>query len=357
MAITLSHGGDTVFTSTSKSDRVLVGTKEGVVFLQRDAVGSGWGVAHRALTDKHIHAVIIEPATNTIFAGATHDTVYASEDQGQTWEQRDDGITERDIYSLAAANINGATRLFAGTQPAHLFYSDDLGRHWTELPALRSVDTSAWHFPAPPNVAHTKHINFHPNNPQIMFVSVEVGGLLKSSDGGQRFQVVPGMDDDVHRTLINPQNADRIYVTGGDGMYVTSDGGGTWEHWTTTEHEIGGYPDLMLLHPRNPNLVFVGAAHHGPGTWRTSHDSGSRISRSHDGGKTWEVLGNGLPDRIRGSIEAMSLEDWGDSFSVFAATATGEVWNSDDGGDTWSEIISGLAPISKGNHYVNLVPA
>src|SRR5207253_6829722 len=47
------------------------------------------------------------------------------------------------------------------SEPAHLFYSDDLGRGWQELPALRSVDTSRWSFPAPPNVAHTKHINFH----------------------------------------------------------------------------------------------------------------------------------------------------------------------------------------------------
>ena len=153
------------------------------------------------------------------------------------------------------------------------------------------------------------------------------------------------------------QEPDRIYVTGGDGMYVTSDGGGSWEHWTTTEHEIGGYPDLLLLNPSDPNVAFVGAAHHGPGSWRTSHTAGSRISRSSDGGKTWEVLGNGLPDRLKGSIEAMSLENWGESFSVFAATATGEVWGSDDGGQSWSEIISGLAPISKGNHYVNLVTA
>ncbi|PKB79749.1 MAG: hypothetical protein BZY88_11880 [SAR202 cluster bacterium Io17-Chloro-G9] len=336
---------------------MLVGTKEGVVFLQRDAAGSGWSVAHRALTDKHIHAVIIEPTTNTIFAGATQDTVYASQDDGQTWEKRDKGITQQDIYSLAATQINGKVRVFAGTQPAHLFYSDDMGKNWSELTALRSVDTSAWHFPGPPHIAHTKHINFHPGNPETMFVSIEVGGLLKSTDGGQKFEVITGMDDDVHRTVINPQDPDRIYVTGGDGMYVTSNGGGSWEHWTTTDHEIGGYPDLLTLRPSDPNVAFVAAAHHGPGSWRTSHNAGSRISRSDDGGKTWQVLGNGLPDRLKGSIEAMSLEDWGESFSVFAATATGEVWGSDDGGQSWSEIISGLAPISKGNHYVNLVPA
>jgi hypothetical protein len=53
----------------------------------------------------------------------------------------------------------------------------------------------------------------------------------------------------------------------------------------------------------------------------------------------------------------MCLEDWGDSFSLFGATATGEVWCSDDGGEHWTEVLSGLAPISKGNHYAAFVAA
>ena len=42
---------------------------------------------------------------------------------------------------------------------------------------------------------------------------------------------------------------------------------------------------------------------------------------------------------------------------LFGATATGEVWCSDDGGEQWTEVLSGLAPISKGNHYAAFVTA
>jgi photosystem II stability/assembly factor-like uncharacterized protein len=190
-----------------------------------------------------------------------------------------------------------------------------------------------------------------------MFVGIEQGGLLKSTDAGQTFQVISGMDDDVHRTVINPQNPDRMYVTGGDGTYVTSDGGSTWEHWTTTQHEIGGYPDLLVLHPRQPDLMFIAAAEKDPGAWFATHYAGSRISKSTDGGRTWAALRNGLPDRLQTAVEAMCLEDWGESLSLFVATATGEVWCSDDAGEHWSEILNGLAPISKGAHYKLLVPA
>jgi photosystem II stability/assembly factor-like uncharacterized protein len=356
MAITLSHGGPTIYRSAAASRQVLVGTIEGVVCLERDAGGSGWHVARRTLADKHIHALLLEPDSGTLFAGVQHGSVFASQDGGETWERRDKGLTHQNIYSLACVRRDTGVRLYVGTEPAHLFCSDDLGHGWTELPALRSVDTSKWNFPAPPHVAHTKHIEFHPHAPDTLFVGVEQGGLLKSTDAGATFRVIPGMDEDVHRTVINPLNPDRMYVTTGIGTYTTTDGGATWEHTTTPEHEIGGYPDLLVLHPRRPDLLFVASAEKRPGSWRRTHFAGSRISRSTDGGKTWEVLlDRGIPDRLRTAFEAMCLEDWGESFSLFAATATGEVWCSDDGGERWNEVATGLAPISKGDHYAAFV--
>jgi len=357
MTLTLSHGGDTIFTSAVPSTEVLVGTKDGVARIQKDQQGANWHIADQWLTDKHIHAVIIEPVSSTIFVGATEDSLYASQDNGRTWERRDKGLTHHDIYSLASAQVDGRTRIFLGTQPAHLFYSDDLGRNWSEFEQFRSVDMSGWTFPAPPHIAHTKHINFHPGDINTLFISVEVGGLVKSTDGGNTFKLVPGMDSDVHRTAINPLDPDRIYITGGNGTYVTSDGGDSWEHWTTTEHEIGGYPDFLLIHPKNPNVVFVAAAENGPGSWREHRYAGSRISKSTDGGLNWTALRNGLPDRLTTAFEAMILEDWGESFSIFGATATGEIWATEDGGEHWSEIITGMAPVSKGGHYEMLMPA
>jgi photosystem II stability/assembly factor-like uncharacterized protein len=152
-------------------------------------------------------------------------------------------------------------------------------------------------------------------------------------------------------------NADQMYITTGIGIYVSGDGGETWERRSPLQHEIGGYPHLQVLQQRQPDLVFVASAKKGPGAWFHDHYAGSRISRSTDGGKTWEILRRGLPDRLRPAFEAMCLEDWGTSFSLFAATATGEVWCSDDGGEQWAEVVSGLAPISKGTHYAAFVAA
>ena len=356
MAIGLSHGGSTVYSSKSLSREVLVGTREGVVTIARD--GSQWRVGQRALQDKHIGAIMKEPESGLTFAGAFHGSVHVSADDGKSWKPRGNGLTETNIYSLAARRLDGRVRLFAGTEPAHLFISDDLGLHWNEVPSLRSVSSvPKWSFPAPPHVAHVKHINFDPNDPTTIYASVEVGGLLKSTDAGKHWQEFPGLYEDVHRLMIHPSNPAFLYAVTGRGLYASPDGGATWEQWTRREDPVGGYPDGFVFRPTDSKTIFMTAAHDAPGTWRTTHFAGSRISRSTDGGRNWEILRNGLPDRMQASIEAFCLEEAGESYAIFAATTSGEVFCSEDLGARWDKIISGLAPISKAGHFRNLVAA
>jgi len=358
MAIGLSHGGTTIYSSPSPAKQVLVGTREGVVTIERDTSGSEWRLANRAITDKHISAIIKEPESGLTFASAFHGSVHVSADDGKTWEPRGNGMTQENVYSLAARRVNGRVGVFAGTEPAHLFVSYDFGLHWTELPALRSVPSvPKWNFPAPPHIGHVKHINFDPDNPTTMYASIEVGGLLRSSDGGEHWEEFPSLYEDVHRLMIHPSNPRFLYAVTGRGLYVGPDAGASWEQWTRREDEIGGYPDGFVFRPSDPKLMFMTAAHDAPGTWRTTHFAGARISRSKDGGRTWEILRNGLPDRLQASIEAFCLEESGELTSIFAATTSGEVFCSEDLGENWRVIVRGLAPISKAGHYRNLVAA
>ena len=356
MAIGLSHGGTTIYSSPSLSNEVLVGTREGVVTIAR--AGSEWKVAHRAITDKHISAIVKEPESGLTFAGAFHGSVYVSKDDGKTWEARANGMTQNNIYSLAVRRMNSRVRVFAGTEPAHLFVSDDLGLNWAEIPSLRSVPSvPKWSFPAPPHIGHVKHINFDPEDSKTIYASVEVGGLLRSTDGGNHWEEFPSLYEDVHRLMIHPSNPKFLYGVTGRGLYVSPDAGATWNQWTHREDEIGGYPDGFVFRPSDANLILMTAAHDAPGTWRTTHFAGARISRSKDGGRTWEILHNGLPDRLQASIEAFCLEEAGDSTAVFAATTSGEIFCSSDMGDSWEKVITGLPPISKAGHYRNLVAA
>jgi photosystem II stability/assembly factor-like uncharacterized protein len=158
---------------------------------------------------------------------------------------------------------------------------------------------------------------------------------------------------DVHRALIDPRDAKRIFVTGGAGLYVTADGGGQWERWTSPDWAADVYPDGFVWNPRNPDIMFVAAAEHNPSTWRKAIPqayAGGKLYRSDDGGRNWRRLGGGLPESLKHEFGALCLEEWRDGYSVFAATTGGEVYCGEENGERWTLIASGLTPISKKGH-------
>lgn len=346
----LSHGGTTVYTGGTLSYEVLIGTIDGVVKLRRE--GDIWREGGITLRGKHIHALLF--AGELAFAGAWWDGVYVTTDGAETWEARDDGITVRSVFSLASCEIGGHLRLFAGTEPAHLYFTDDMGVNWVELPGLRSVGTLPnWRFAADPFQAHLKHINFSPVDPKHMYASIEVGGLLESEDGGLTWVDIDVPNPDVHRTLIDPRNPDVFYTTGAAGLQCTENAGAAWIELFGKQNEIGAYPDQLVHVPSQPDIMFVSASHTGPRTWveqGTGYGfAGGRIGKSIDGGQTWAVLSGALPNRLHGNVEAMCLEEAGGQVQLFAGMTDGEIWWSGDGADSWS-LVAHVAPVSKSVH-------
>jgi len=350
--ICLSHGGQTQFRTGQPTDEVLVATANGISFITRS--GSGWSQSRRALEGKHISALLIEPAGGTIFAGTHGDGLYASTDGGKTWDRRDAGLASPNVYSLGAAQSGSEQRVYAGTEPAHLHVSTDLGKSWSQLPAIRSVGSvPQWTFPGPPHEAHVKHITFDPRAADTIYASIEVGGALKSIDGGRTFRDLHGVYEDVHRMVVVPTQPSHVYVSGGDGLWESVDSGETWARLTDGNARIG-YPDALLVHPETPGLMFMAGAICSPGEWRKTKDADSRIGRSRDGGKTWEYLDGGLPGHIRGNMEAMVMNSYPGGFLLFAGTTDGDIYLGENEGERWSTIASGLPPVSKGGHYRNL---
>lgn len=361
MFICLSPGGQSMTVGESPRDRLLVGTVDGIFsFVKQNGT---WSRQETLLPGEHLSSILFEPMTKTLFAGSYSGTLYASSDLGKTWESRDQDIGGHEIYSLASQEVGGRPRVYAGTQPAHLFYSDDLGKRWIEFPGLREVPgVEKWTFPALPHQAHVKSIDFHPGNSAILYVAVEVGGFLKSTDGGKTWTTAAGLNPDAHRVLAPVCDPDKIYLimpTTNCGPEVTAgvcrsnDGGNRWTSLTPRDFRIG-YVDPFFVHPNDPNLLFVGGAKTGPGTWRKLHTADARMARSRDGGQTWDILNEGLPEHIRGNVEGMAMDVWNGGFALFAGTTDGDVFYSADEGNHWQRIIQGIGAVSKSHHHLNL---
>ncbi len=345
--VLLSNGGASIFEGASSS-RLVVGTVDGIFVLERE--DKGWREAGRALEGASVSAVAQLPSGTLI--AATHGLgVARSTDDGATWNWSNRGLPQFDLWSARGGILGGEDVALVGSMPAHLMISRDDGVSWVELPAMRDVDSfPQWFFPPPPRLGHVKDIMIDRDR---LFVGIEVGALLVSDDGGQSFRDLKVDPDpvecDMHRLLVDPRHAERmIAAVGLVGLIRTGDGGASW----TRDPSISEmeYPDGLVLHPGQPDLLFMAVGVGWPPTWYRKRRAQGKIARSRDGGRSWERLLGGLPDGQRSLFSALSINTRADGFDLFAADTDGQVYGSRDGGDRWT-MIADIAPVSKGEFY------
>lgn len=344
------------------ADRVLVATTAGVETLALGA--GGWRCEGLTLEGRHVSALMVEPTRGGVFAGVHGEGVYRSEDGGRSWAPASDGIDLPNIFSLNCNELDGAVRLFAGSEPVCLFRSLDYGRSWESLPAIGQMPgREKWTFPAPPFVAHLKSIALDPRDAEVLYGCIEQGALMKSADGGRTWRELDAYareDDrwyhDIHKVVPLASDPDRIVMSTGVGLYRSADAGETWEKLTGSGFEIG-YPDHLIVSPLDEDTMFVAGAADSPDVWRATKMAMATVLKSVDGGRTWADSSRGLPQRGRAAIEAMSLAAGPGGFTLFLGNTDGEVYESRDGAQSWTCIASGLAPVSKSVHAANLKPA
>src|ERR1700724_1167372 len=154
--ILLSNGGTNAHRSRAASDAMVIGTVDGIVVLDRST--QGWKIKHRALGGCSVSAVTASE-DGTLYA-ATHGFGAArSDDGGLTWTWVLDGLDHIDLWSARASKRKGRDVVCVGALPAHLYISENRGKTWRELPALRNAPSvSKWSFPPPPPTGQSRII-------------------------------------------------------------------------------------------------------------------------------------------------------------------------------------------------------
>ena len=207
------------------------------------------------------------------------------------------------------------------------------------------------------------------SKPQVFYIGTGTGGVWRTDNHGTSW--TPLFDDQPTSSIgdvtVDQSNPNLVWVgTGepqnrqssgwGNGVYKSTDAGNSWSHMGLegTKH-VG----RILIHPRNPDIVYVAAV---GDLWGANEDRG--VYRTHDGGETWEkVL---YIDANTGAIDLAM--DPGDPNTVFAAMyqrrRTGWGFNGGgpgsglyrtfDGGDTWSELTEGLPEGDKGRISIDI---
>jgi len=170
-------------------------------------------------------------------------------------------------------------------------------------------------------------------------------GVYKSTDAGKTWTHI-GLRDTRHigRVIVHPRNPDVVFVAAlghaygpnvERGIFRSIDGGKTWEKVVYRDEKTGGI-DITFA-PTNSNILFAALweAQRTPHSL-TSGGPGSGLYRSTDGGSTWKKLeGGGLPKGTLGRIGvSVSGADTNRVWALIEAE-DGGLYRSDDGGDTW----------------------
>jgi len=224
-----------------------------------------------------------------------------------------------------------------------------------------------------------------PSDPNVVWVGtgeanirshISIGaGVYRSTDAGASWTLM-GLEKTgrISRIAIDPRDPDTVFVAAQGhsygpqqerGVFRTRDGGDTWEHVLFVDADTGASD--LAMDPNNPRILFAGTWQLEIHTWgRTSGGPGGGIYMSRDGGDTWKRLeGHGLPEKPVGKValavaptdsdRVYALIETGDGVPMNGeATESGELWRSDDGGDTW-KLVSYDRQLAGRTHYYSRV--
>ncbi len=261
----------------------------------------------------------------------TATTLYAGTDMGLfRWDEVAARWTlvpspMQDIWAIAQDPADPRV-LIAGTRPAALYRSTNAGDTWTQLATPGICEFSEINM-GPTRVTQ---ILFDPYAADTLWASVEIGGLYRSTDRGKTWTFLDRglVSGDVHGIAIvqKPGASATILCTTNRGLHRSEDQGESW----TFQPLDSPWQYTRAVVPRldHSGIVFLTNGNGPPG-------STGKLLRSRDYGVTWEDAR--LPGMLNSTPWCVAMHP-SDPNRMFCATNLGQVFMSNDGGETWSRL-------------------
>lgn len=382
--------------------RILVGTKKGAFILTSDGARKRWDIRgpHFAGWEVyHAKGSPVDPKSIYVSqsSGWFGQIIQRSRDGGETWEQpgtpageptttpegMPKGESNKFVYDTSPRTGKPLTThqfydgtqhpwefkrvwhlepsptdsdtVYAGVEDAAIFRTTDGAKTWNEMPGLRGHESGPnWQPGAGGMGLHT--ILIDPKNAQRMYIAISAAGVFRTDDGGATWtpanqgltskylpEPAPPVGFCVHRIAMNPARPNTLFMQLHWHVCRSDDGAKTWRKVSGNLPTDFGFP--IVVHAHEPETVYVvpiksDSEHYPP-------EGKLRVYRSRVGGDEWEPLTRGLPQEncyvnvLRGAMSVDTLQPCG----VYFGTTGGQVYASADGGDSWTPIVRDLPAV------------
>jgi photosystem II stability/assembly factor-like uncharacterized protein len=282
---------------------------------------------------------------------------------------------EGNRFSSAAGIAGDPYTYYVGAASGGVWKTTDGGTNWTPI------------FDGMP-VQSIGSLAVAPSDPNIVWAGTGEGkirshislgqGIYKSMDAGKTWTLM-GLEQTgrIPRLVIHPKDPDIVLACAlghaygpqqERGVFRTDDGGRTWTKTLFTD-ENAGCSDIAM-DAKNPRILFAGMWTLEIHTWgRDSGGPGSGLFTSRDGGVTWTRLqGRGLPTKPVGKVavaisasnpqRVFALIETGDGVPWKGQeTERGQLWRSDNGGDTWQVVSYDHNAMGRAHYYSRMAVA
>jgi len=301
-----------------------------------------WTILDAGLPENvEARCVTLHPEAPEVLFVGTQCGPYRSADAGNTWEPLNFPDDEPVVWSIEVHPADSRV-MYAGTQDMAVYRSEDSGGHWRRLAVPNPSGLCVMGFPT-----RVIRIAIDPTDPDELYVALEVGGLVRSLDGGNTWtdcnaglldlanqphlknhhgsqRASEGMMDS-HALAVSSAQPGTVFLANRMGLFRSDDRG---EHWSNMD--IGRFSELtyardVKVFPHDDHTLF------GAFSIAAVSDAGS-LYRSPDLGATWSRFDHGVSIESTLMIIAASAAS---ADRVYCAARRGQVFGTEDGGASW----------------------